>query len=242
LPQFSKQTILSNNNRHQVFGAEFGLNHVDNRVRGFSFWLSGTYTNYWTTATALAGAFINSPLPQNLINQGVMVRAFGNPLFSGTILFDAHYDRFHFVPLFYYQVGNPYNIGVISTMHNGVTVAPYISEPTLYAGGWWMANLSLYYEAGRTRNVLLGLKMYNLFNQWKDTAPCQSDGTGCFPFDGPYSGIHNTPGQWMWGNYTQSPFLIYFYGSIRMGTNPYLGEAQQPAGSLGGPSAGGANP
>lgn len=213
LPQFAKTSILSNNNQHQTLGAEFGLNHIDPALRGTSFWISATYDNYWTTATALAGAFINGPLPQNLIAQGVRVRASANPLLSGTFLADYHSDRFHFDPLLYYQEGDFYNIGVTST--NGGTVAPYISQNELIAGGWWKAKVTAFEVLGPKRNIILGLTADNLFNQTNDVNPCKSDGSGCFPFDGPNSGVTAPAGTWIYQNYTQSPRTFYFFVNVK---------------------------
>jgi len=224
-PIFSRSTILSNANQHQTFGFELGLNHINNASKGMSYWISATYDNYWTSATALAGAFISTPLPLNITNAGTLVRAFANPLFSGTILTDFHNDRFHLDPLLYYQVDNFYNIG-----HLGCTTYPtsniftcsrhsgtlQINQPEQINGGWWRAKLTMYELLGPKRNVYLGLTADNLFNQVNDVTPCKSDGTGCFPFDGPMSGVVTAPGTYINQNYSQGARTFYFFGGIRM--------------------------
>jgi hypothetical protein len=212
VPTYGKP-VLSNAQAHNAFGFELGLNHINTQPRGTSFWLAGTYTNYWTTSTSLAGSFVNTPLPQNLIDQGVFVRASGNPMFSGTLLADYHSDRFHFDPLLYYQVATFYNIGVIST--NGGTVAPYISQPEMIAGAYWRAKVTTYEELGPKRNVIAGFTVDNLFDNTNDVTPCKSYGSGCFPFDGPQSGIMNQTG-YIYQNYTQSPRTFYFFAGIKM--------------------------
>jgi hypothetical protein len=56
----------------------------------------------------------------------------------------------------------------------------------------------------------------NLFDNVTDTTPCQSDGTGCWPFDGPQSGVTAPLNQWIYQNYSQSPRTIYFFAGIKM--------------------------
>lgn len=233
-PVFAKSSILSNNNRHQTFGFEFGLNHVDNRVLGTSWWLAATYDNFWTSATDISGAYINSPLPDNITNGGQLIRSRSNPLWSSTAVFDFHSDRFHLDPVIYYQGDTFYNTGITSqcttwattsprtcTAHGGTFVAPFIFEPERIAHGWWRVNLSAYEELGPRRNVILGIKADNLLNQVTDTAPCNSDGTGCFPFDGPWSGVITPAGNttnpyYIYQNYSQSPRTFYFYLGVKM--------------------------
>ncbi|HZZ65116.1 MAG TPA: TonB-dependent receptor, partial [Candidatus Baltobacteraceae bacterium] len=162
------KAVLSNGQAHNALGAEFALNHVDNRLRSTSWWVSATYDNYWTTSSgSLPGSFVTFPLPQNLINRGVFVRAFDNPIFSGTILADMRMDRFHLAPLLYYQEGTFYNTGVISY----AGPEPEISQNELIAGGYWKANLTAYEELGPSRNVIAGFTVSNLFNNTNDVAP-----------------------------------------------------------------------
>jgi hypothetical protein len=203
-------SVLSNAQAHNAFGAELALNHVDNRLHGMSWWLSGTYDNFWTTSYGLAGSFVNTPLPQNLIDEGVFVRASENPLFSGTFLADFRSDRFHLDPLLYYQVDDFYNIGHISSASG----SPQIDQNELVAGGYWKASLTAYEELGPNRNFIAGFKVDNLFDNKNDVSPCASDGTGCFPFNGPSSGINGAPG-YFYQNYTQSPRLFYFFLGIK---------------------------
>lgn len=234
LPVFAKTAVLTNNNAHQTMGVEFALNHIDHRDLGISYWLSGTYDNFWTTASNISGAFINAPLPDNITKGGTMVRASSNPLWSGTILADFHSGRFHLDPMLYYQGDTFFNTGVTSycttwvttssstcSKHGGTYGAPFIFEPEQIAHGWWRANLSAYEELGQKRNVIVGFKVDNLLDQVDDTAPCNSDGTGCFPFDGPESGITTPAGNathpyYIYQNYSQSPRTFYFFAGIKM--------------------------
>lgn len=234
VPSFGKP-VLSNAQAHNAFGMEFGLNHIDTRPMGISYWLSGTYDNYWTTSTSLAGSFVNSPLPQNIIDQGVFVRAQGNPLVSGTLLADFHSNRFHLDPLIYYQTQSFYNIGVISqcttwvtsssttcSAHGGTfTSSPFIAQPEQIAGGYFKVKLTGYEELGPNRNFYLGFTVDNLTDNRNDVTPCNSGGTGCFPFNGPFSGVNTPVGNatnpvYIYQDYTQTPRLFYVFAGVKM--------------------------
>jgi hypothetical protein len=233
-PVFAKFSILTNNNTHHTTGVEFALNHTDYRKLGFSYWISGTYDNFWTSAADISGAFINSPLPQNILNQGLLVRAPSNPLWTGTLLVDFHSDRFHLDPLIYYQGDTFFNTGVVSSCttwvtssssscaaHGGTIVPPFIAQNQQIAHGWWRVDLGAYEELGQKRNLILGFKVFNLLDNRTDTAPCNSDGTGCFPFDGPLSGVNTPAGNatnpyYIYQDYTQSPRLFQFYFGLKM--------------------------
>jgi hypothetical protein len=229
VPIFAHNNILTNNNEHQTMGAEFGLNHTVPGPRGVSYWVSATYNNFWTSAFDISGAFINIPLPENITRNGTRIRSISNPLWSGTVLADFHMDRFHLDPLLYYQGDTFFNTGDIhscvpasvsdaacATTPGATVVAPYIASNRQIAHGWWRANLTAYEELGVKHNYIVGLKVDNFFDQVTDTTPCISDGTGCFPFNGPFSGIVDTPGSLIYQNYSQSPRTFYFFAGIKM--------------------------
>jgi hypothetical protein len=218
LPIFAKNAILTNNGEHQAFGVEFALNHVDNRPQGTSAWLSLTYNNYWTTTSfILSGSFVNVPLPANIIAQGIRVRFPDNPLWSGNLLMDYHSNGFHLDPLINYQGDTFFNTGVTcDTLPDGTSVAPFICQNEGIAHGWWWVDLTAYKELGPKRNYVLGLKVGNLFDQVTDVTPCVSEGTGCFPFTGPQSGVIDTPGTLIYQNYSQTPRLFYFFAGVKL--------------------------
>jgi hypothetical protein len=217
VPIFSKVSVLNNNQRHQDFGVEAALNHVDNRPRGISFWITGTYDNYWTTTANLPAAFISFPEPENLINEGILLRSQQNPLWSTSALFDLHSNGFHVAPLIVYQADYFFNVGVIGHTPAGV---PGIAQPEQISAGYWKVNLNMYKEFGGKNDFLVGFKVNNLLNNTNDVTPCPNDGTGCFPFDGPQSGVFTPnlgPGtNWIYQDYTQDPRLIEFYAGVRM--------------------------
>jgi hypothetical protein len=217
LPFTSKVATLQNNGQHNTTGLEFALNHIDNRPRGVSWWLSATYDNYWTSSVDIPGAYINTPLPANIVAQGILIRSASNPLWSGTILADFHNDRFHFAPLLYYQADTFFNTGVTCTKDAaGNSVAPFICQNQQIAHGWWRAQFTTWEELGTKRNFILGFKVDNLFNQVTPTAPCFSSGTGCFPFDGPQSGVVNQTGNIYQPTFSQGPRYFYFFAGVKI--------------------------
>ena len=190
---------------NNVLGLEFGFNHNDPRPVGVSSFVSGTYQNYWTTSiSGLTGSYGASQLPNNLVQQGVRVRSSTNPLFDGTIGFDAHAGPWSLLPLFYYQYGTFYNVGVLKNSQ--------ISAPESIAPAHWVANATLLRRLDRSGDATVGLRVTNVFDNTKDTTPCVSNGTGCSPFDGPYSGVTTAPGALIYQNYTQNPreFELFF--------------------------------
>lgn len=216
VPTFGK-SVLSNGQRHQAFGFELALNHVDNRPMGVSYWLAGTYNNYWATTSSLSGAFVNFPLPQNIIDQGIYVRAFGNPLLQGTVVADFHSGRFHLDPMAVYSADYFYNTGVTCNKDSaGNTVLPFICQNESIAGANWWTKLMAYEELGPQKNYTLGIRVDNLFDNTNDVTPCTSDGTGCFPFNGPQSGVITAPGAQIYQNYSQGPRTFYFFLGVKM--------------------------
>jgi hypothetical protein len=129
----------------------------------------------------------------------------------------------------YYQTGTFYNVGVVSqcttwvttststcTSHSGTKVAPFISEPEQIAHGFWKANLTGLERLGPNQDWVVGVSVTNLFNNLTDVAPCNSDGTGCYPFDGPFSGINTAVGNsthpvYIYQNYSQDPRRFEFF-------------------------------
>lgn len=216
-PKFGP-SVLSNGQRHHAFGLEFALNHVDNRPVGISYWLSGTYDNYWTTSTYLQSAFVNAPLPQNIVNQGIEVRAFANPLWNGSLLADFHSDRFHLDPMAVFSTDYYYNVGVTCNKDaNGNSVPAFLCQNEKIAGANWYMKLVAYEELGPKRNYVVGVRADNLLDNTNDVAPCTSYGTGCFPFDGPESGVTTAPGVGtdIYQNYSQGPRTIYFFAGVK---------------------------
>ena len=189
------KAVKSNNGQHHAFGFELALNHVDPRPHGISYWVSGTYDNYWTSGVSSANAVspIITPFPSYFVNQGILVRSQDNPLFTGTFTADLHSDRFHFIPEAFYQFDTYYNIGYRQPSSGPPTVLPQAIAPA-----WWLVNATASLELGPRRNLIAGLRLRNVFDQGYGPAPCfnQQDprlgkglGSGCGNNDGPQSGV-----------------------------------------------------
>ncbi|MDQ2872611.1 MAG: TonB dependent receptor [Candidatus Eremiobacteraeota bacterium] len=229
IPQFGP-AIPSNGGIRKAFGFEMALNHVDNHDTGVSYWLSGTYDNFWTNITSsLTGSYSNTPLPANITANGKnLIRAFGNPLFSASLTMDLHKGNFSLLPLVYYETPSFYNVGVTSTcsvgttnstfvctkLNGGVVVAPHISQNELQSNGYWKVNLTALMRMGERKDWIIGINGQNIFNNNNDLAPCTSTilpndpqlGPGCGPFWSPSSGAVQGPlGTNQYQNYSQSP-------------------------------------
>ena len=176
--------------------------------RGVSAFLSAEYQNYWTTAiSSLTGSYGASQLPSNLVAQGVRIRSTDNPLLNATLALDAHFGQWSLLPLFTYQTQTFYNVGITA---NG-----QITQPEQIAGAHWVANATLLRRLDPQGRTTAGVRVTNLFNNLNDTTPCLSDGTGCNPFNGPYSGVTSAKNQFIYQNYSQNPRLFEFFVMLR---------------------------
>ncbi|MDQ2818042.1 MAG: TonB-dependent receptor [Candidatus Eremiobacteraeota bacterium] len=225
--------VLSNAGHDNAFGAEFALSH-DIRQDGLSYWITGTYDNYWTTSTGQA-AFVNFPIDTRLVQKGFRVRFGDNPLFSGTIAADFRSHGFEVLPFAYYQTKTFYNLyntcvpaptngnclyevnGVVDPNPLSASKAPagaiFETQPQYVAGAWWRTNLTIKKHLGDPMDTTLGVRATNLTNQTDFTTPCMnsSSGTGCYPFNGPQSGFTGPPRSYVTQFETQSPRRFEFF-------------------------------
>jgi hypothetical protein len=187
-PIYSKEDVPTNGLKIRAFGVELGLNHDDPRPTGAAFWISGSYDNYWTTATSGNISYYNFPLPSNLVDEGVYVRQSFVPLFGGTFLADLHSQGFHIIPLLYYEFDAFYNIAVLNSK------GTQIAQPEGKGPGYFILNTTISKSFGPNDEYVVGIRGSNLTNNLQSTLPCVVDaaGTGCFPYNGPLSGIHMT--------------------------------------------------
>ncbi len=209
--------VPMNGGVRKAFGFEAALNHIDTHPVGVSYWLTGTYDNFWTSIlSSLTSSFGVTPLPTP--EQNHLVRSVYDPLFSGTLTFDVHVNDWSLYPEIYYQSPTFYNIAVQSICtpyvttstyvcthpaagySTGKVVAPYIAEPERMGTGYWWANSTLAVRLGPQKRLILGLQVTNLFNRVEDIAPCTATQLpseigkmypGCGPFwpTSPQSGI-----------------------------------------------------
>lgn len=217
VPKFG-DTELQSGLHIRSFGAELGLSHVNRQDTGISYWLAGSYNNYWTQTSAFNGgqiSFINFPLPDNFLKQGIYVRGYQVPLFSGTIAADIHSKGWHLLPVAYYSIHNFYNTGACVDPTVG---APYVNDcnsaaadtsttpvlaPESQGMGYWFANATLLKDINKKYTV--GVRISNLTNNQHGPTPCLSDGTGCYPFNGPTSNFTSAPNTYVYQPITQTP-------------------------------------
>ena len=218
-PKFG-DTELKSGLKIRAFGAELGLSHLDRHDTGISYWLSGSYNNYWTQVSEFDGgqiSFINFPLPDYFLQKGIYVRGYQVPLFAGTLTMDLHRKGWHLLPVVYYSENNFYNTGTCidstnapqllndcgTALANNPNAIPVLA-PQGAGMGYWFANLTLAKDIGK--KYTLGVRVSNLTNNQHGTTPCYtSDGTGCFPFSGPNSGFTSAPNSYVYQPITQDP-------------------------------------
>jgi hypothetical protein len=202
-PQYGP-AVKSDSGHHHALGVEFALNHVDNGNRAFSYWLTGTYDNFWTTATTslTSASPLFTPLPSYFTNQGILVRSGSNPLFSGTFVGDYHSGRFDWLPEVFYNLDTFYNVGYTQPK----TGPPTLLENKL-AGGWYLVNMTISEKLGTNKDYTVGITAKNIFNQNNGPTPCYAvDNTGCSGVNGPDSGFNS----FVPGTYVQEPVANYF--------------------------------
>ncbi|MDB5073660.1 MAG: TonB-dependent receptor [Candidatus Eremiobacteraeota bacterium] len=174
--------------QNRATGAEFGWNHVV-RGDGFSWYLSGTYVNYWGSVTAgtLAGGTPYGGITSNTFSaQNAALREFlaTGHLFRNpnqppwSIAWTGDYNRgpYHVRPFAIYQVGAPYNVtgntcldqtkNPIGSATNACPLALTDTKVHFARANYWAAidvGYDVYKKGSRT--VTLGLNVRNLFEQ-----------------------------------------------------------------------------
>ena len=222
---------ISNNLKIRSFGIEAGLSHQNNRPTGMSYWISASYNNYWTQVSDYGQvAFVNFPIDDYFVKQGIMVRSAYVPPFAATFTADLHTAGFHLIPDVYYTFGNFYRLGACSpggpvnqyTQGAGCDSTPVPEMlPELQGMGYWIANLTLAKDLGT--KFTAGVRVLNISNNesgWTSgTTPCYNDqdpnlptgqGSGCFPYNGTTSGTI-APVGYIYQKLTQNPRTYEFF-------------------------------
>jgi hypothetical protein len=190
----------------------------------------------YNISTIFAGgqvSFVNFPLPDNFLNQGIYVRGYQEPLFSGTLTMDLHTHGWHLLPVVYYSYDNFYNTGgCIPTDGSGNYILPYtqssvpadcttitdaapILAPEGAGMGYWYVNATL--SKDLSRKFTVGIRVSNLTNNQHGTTPCFSDGTGCASngWNGPQSNFTSIPNTYVYQPVTQDPRRVEGFVTIR---------------------------
>lgn len=174
--------------QNRATGAEFGWNHVV-RGDGLSWYLAGTYINYWgsITNTALAGGTPYGGITSNTITgsnallreflaTGTLFRNPSQPPWSIAWTGDYRKGRAHVDPFVLYQVDAPYNVAgntclnqsfsVIGSATNACPAALNDSKVHFARANYWAA-LDFGYDIVKSggRVVTIGMNVRNLFDQ-----------------------------------------------------------------------------
>jgi hypothetical protein len=172
----SGPALPSNGGIRQAFGLEFGLNHEDHNTRGVSYWVSATYDNFWASSlSSLTTPWGIAPIPPAAVARGNLLRSSADPLFSGTVTLDAHFNNVHFLPLVYYQSPVVYYTGSFNSATGQITALP--NQPV----GWWIVNATLLADIGKTHDLTIGVQGQNIFNNSKPISPCTATQLGSTP-------------------------------------------------------------
>ena len=159
--KFGSQSYAKNGGITQDFGIEFGLNHVE-AGRGLSYFLSGTYQNYWSTSTTLNAAAISPVSASAFVRDRSVYRVSGNAPISLSLTADYHTDRLHVQPFLLYQCCAYYNVTGKGT--SSVPDAIVHQAPAYY-----FANATVSYDLAKSgpRTTTIGLRVQNVFNNLK---------------------------------------------------------------------------
>ncbi len=172
----SGPTLLKTNGENKNFGVEFGLNHLETGTNAFSWFLSGTYLNSWSSSQTLTTAVTNfSNLSTFLLNHTLYHPA-GNPPVSMALTADIKRDRLRIDPYVLWQCCAWYNVfggdapTTWGTAPKGAPpcTAPQVCDLAPHQGpGFWWTQLSISYDVVRHddgHRVTVGLLAQNLNN------------------------------------------------------------------------------
>lgn len=234
--QGETQGVQANNGIRKSTGLEFGLNHDDTRPTGISYWLAGTWNNFWTnTLSSVTTPYGNVSVPPSVT--GAPYRSSADPAFTGSLTLDAHKGALHFYPQWYFQgpttwYRSYYYINSVNTQTGAVTLKPEHSM------GWGQLNATLAIDIGGARDWQIGIQGTNILNNNSPILPSCSSyadraittatsyaaanmGTGCGVYRpvgatsvAPGSNTH--PGSDTFINVNQSSPLFFFFITKKM--------------------------
>jgi len=166
---------------NKATGAEFAWNHVV-RGDGLSWYLDGTYVNYWGSLTpaTLAGGTPYGAITSGssylaaFLATGQLFRNPSQPPWSAALTADYRQGRFHADPFVLYQTGAPYNVATNNATCVNMQIVPPATKPSCvqydnqvhFARANWWAALDVGYDIIKTptRSVTIGVNVRNLTN------------------------------------------------------------------------------
>ena len=231
------QGTFANNGVRRSFGFELGVNHLDPRPIGVSWWLSTTTDNFWTnTNSSLTTPYGTLSIPP--ATDGILLRSSQDPPVSGTFTAEVNDGDMHFIPQLYLQSAVTYYTGPAPTQAGVVAYTPNKTS------GWGVFNGTIEFDVGRNRDIQIGLQGENIFNNTRPVVPCSTTsqnvynayfageglGVGCssgstgtyMPIGGPgegigsYTGASGSPGFFGYQNLAQSQPLFFFFITKRL--------------------------
>ncbi|MDB5094311.1 MAG: Outer rane receptor for ferrienterochelin and colicin, partial [Candidatus Eremiobacteraeota bacterium] len=173
VPTFTGVSYFRTGIQNRATGVEFGFNHVV-RGDGLTWYLSGTYVNYWGSVTAgtLAGGTPYGSITSNsaglaaFLTTSTLYRNPSQPPWSASWTGDYRHGRAHVDPFLIYQVGAPYNV-VGTTYLDPATGKTVVDNQVHFARANYWASLDFGYDIVKSakRTVTLGINVRNLFDQ-----------------------------------------------------------------------------
>jgi len=161
------QGLFTNSGVRKAFGLELGINHLDNRPVGLSWWVSGTYDNFWTNSvSSLTTPYGSVSLPPS--TSGVLLRSSADPPLSGTFTAELNEGNLHIIPQLYLQSAVTYYTGTVYPATGGITA--FANRST----GWGIINGTISFDVGRRKDITIGIQGENILNNTRPITPCST--------------------------------------------------------------------
>lgn len=173
-------TLLKTNGVTKNFGVELGINHIETGVNAFSWFLSGTYLNSWSSSQTLTSALTNFSNLSTFLLSNTLYHPAGNPPVTLALTMDFKRDRLHVDPYVLWQCCAWYNVfgGDAPTtwpFFKSCTAPGVICDTQPHqAPGFWWTQLSVSYDVIKhddAHRVTLGVLVQNLNNIWRGPIP-----------------------------------------------------------------------
>lgn len=177
-------SLLKTNGVSKNFGVEFGLNHLETGVNAFSWFLSATYLNSWSSSQTLTTAITNFSNLNTFLLNGTLYHPAGNPPVSVSLTADLKLDRLHVDPYALWQCCAWYNVFGADApttwpFFKSCTAAGVICDVTPHQSpGYWWTQLSVSYDIVKHddgHRVTLGVLAQNLNNILRGPIPSAND-------------------------------------------------------------------
>lgn len=173
-------SLLKTNGETKNFGVELGINHLENGINAFSWFLSGTYLNSWSSSQTLTTAVTNFSNLNTFLLSHTLYHPAVNPPVSVALTMDVKRDRLHVDPYVLYQCCAWYNVfgsdaPTTWPFFSASCAAPVICDNTPHqAQAFWWTQLSVSYDIikhDEAHRFSLGVLVQNLNNILRGPIP-----------------------------------------------------------------------